>query len=90
MKYAFCMDAQKSFKGFFPHITPSLLLQGCNKAFPTKDKLAKHLEIHKQTKQFCCPHENCNRVFLRQSHLKNHLKIHAHNYFVCPVMGKLL
>ena len=64
-------------------------LQGCSKAFPSKEKLAKHTEIHKQQpKQFCCPHENCNRVFLRQSHLKNHLKIHAHNYFVCPVMGK--
>lgn len=65
------------------------LSQGCNKTFPSKEKLTKHLELHKQPKQFCCPHENCNRVFLRQSHLKNHLKIHTQDYFVCPVMGEL-
>ena len=55
----------------------------------TREKLSKHQDTHKNTKQFCCPHKNCNRVFLRQSHLKNHLKIHTQDHqFVCPVLGK--
>lgn len=65
------------------------VMQGCDKAFATKEKLSRHADTHKNTKQFCCPHKNCNRVFLRQSHLKNHLKIHTQDHqFVCPVLGK--
>lgn len=78
-----CTNKHLSSSVFFPSLS-----QGCSKTFPTKEKLTKHLEVHKQPKQFCCPHQNCNRVFLRQSHLKNHLKIHTQDSFVCPVMGK--
>ena len=67
----------------------SLSVQGCDKSFTTKEKLNRHTDTHKNTKQFSCPHKNCNRVFLRQSHLKNHLKIHTQDHqFVCPVLGK--
>ncbi len=64
-------------------------MQSCNELFASKEKLSKHLETHKNGRQFACPHENCNRVFLHQSHLKNHLKIHTKDHqFVCPVIGK--
>ena len=59
----------------------------CNKAFPVKSELARHMRSHEGTKPYSC--ETCGKKFSQDHHLKDHIRTHTgERPHKCPVCEK--
>ncbi|CAH1373891.1 unnamed protein product [Tenebrio molitor] len=61
--------------------------QTCNKFFPFKSHLTRHLSVHSGVKQYTCHH--CNKKFINRYNLSVHMQKHTGNFpLKCKLCGR--
>lgn len=59
-------------------------VEGCNKVWKKKDKLARHMATHSKEKTFLCEYADCGKKFITRDNCKSHFKTcHREKRFHC-------
>lgn len=60
-----------------PRKNHKCLVEGCQKTFPTKSRLNRHVIVHSGSKPFKCLSSSCGKAFSRKDNMLQHFKSHG-------------